>query len=349
MVRTANPDREFILREFDPGDGAAGDETRILAALDGLDGLAPRLLASDPHGPPPDGPWTLISRLPGLADITPGDPSGFARQLGETLVRIHATAGDRLAAFRPVFDRPGGSRAGLSGPAAGLVADNWAQLATAPAVLTHYDFWSGNTVWEDGTLTGVVDWSGAALGPRGFDLGWCRLDLYLLYGQRIADMFLESYQAASTAACPDPLLADLWAVARSHHFVASWVPNYRDLGRADLTARVLRKRHTAWTEHLIKCSADTTVAYLRDRTRTVSLGIGQIAADKAAEQPTSETVSSRECPLMTLVNCTLIARQPGRGVEVPHPIAAGNRLEGRACPGWRLRHRVSNAASLITK
>ena len=33
-------------------------------------------------------------------------------------------------------------------------------------------------------------------------------------------------------------------------------------------------------------------------------------ADKAAEQPTSETVSSRECPLMTLVNCTLIARRP---------------------------------------
>jgi hypothetical protein len=43
---------------------------------------------------------------------------------------------------------------------------------------------------------------------------------------------------------------------------------------------------------------------------TVSLGIGQIAAYEAAEQPTSGTVSSRECPLMTLVNCTLIARRP---------------------------------------
>jgi hypothetical protein len=42
---------------------------------------------------------------------------------------------------------------------------------------------------------------------------------------------------------------------------------------------------------------------------TISLGIGQIAADKDAEQPTSETVSSRECPLMTLANCTLIARR----------------------------------------
>src|ERR1700685_1837649 len=46
---------------------------------------------------------------------------------------------------------------------------------------------------------------------------------------------------------------------------------------------------------------------------------------------------------MTLVNCTLIAWRPGRGVEVPHPIAAGNRLEGRDCQGWRLRHRLGDA------
>ena len=33
-------------------------------------------------------------------------------------------------------------------------------------------------------------------------------------------------------------------------------------------------------------------------------------ADKDAEQPTSETASSREYPLITLANCTLIARRP---------------------------------------
>jgi aminoglycoside phosphotransferase (APT) family kinase protein len=124
-------------------------------------------------------------------------------------------------------------------------------------VLTHNDFWSGNTVWQRGRLTGVVDWPGAALGPPSYDLGWCRLDLYLLFDQYIADRFLESYLAASSAAAPDPLLSDLWAVARSHTYVESWVPNYRDLGRPDLTARVLRERHTAWTGHLIECSGGT--------------------------------------------------------------------------------------------
>jgi hypothetical protein len=35
-------------------------------------------------------------------------------------------------------------------------------------------------------------------------------------------------------------------------------------------------------------------------------------------------------------------RLPGRGVEVPHPIAAENRLEGLDCQGWRLRHRLGD-------
>jgi aminoglycoside phosphotransferase (APT) family kinase protein len=255
LIQTANPEREFVLREFPVGDHAVSDETRVLGALDGLGGLAPRLLAANP-GRPGEEPWILISRLPGLADINPADPPGFARQLGEALARVHATVGDRLARFPRVLDRPGESRAALHGPASSLVSARFESLSTEPTVLTHNDFWSGNTVWQDGALTGVVDWTGAALGPRGFDLGWCRLDLYLLFDQHIADRFLESYQAASGHACPDPLLADLWAAARSHISVESWVPNYRDLGRPDLTAPVLRERHAAWTQHLIERAAN---------------------------------------------------------------------------------------------
>jgi hypothetical protein len=37
-----------------------------------------------------------------------------------------------------------------------------------------------------------------------------------------------------------------------------------------------------------------TEALAWNRTRTISLGIGQIAADEAAEQPTPQTRSSRE-------------------------------------------------------
>jgi aminoglycoside phosphotransferase (APT) family kinase protein len=254
LIRTANPELEVILREFPPGDDAARHEAQVLVALDGLGGLAPRLLASGtgtgtgPDGAAPGVPWVLISRLPGTADIIPGQPSAWAAQLGTALAQIHATPGRRLAGLESVFRRPSGSAAAISGPAASMVAASWKLLAGPPAVLTHGDFWSGNVVWRGGVLAGVVDWSGGATGPPGYDIGWCRLDLYLLYGERIADEFLASYRAASPPARLDLLLWDLWAVARSHEIVETWVPNYRDLGRGDLTAGELRSRHTAWTQ-----------------------------------------------------------------------------------------------------
>jgi Phosphotransferase enzyme family len=230
----------------------------VLAALNRLGRLAPRLLASSP-GVPPAGPWNLLSRLPGAASITPARPGAFAAQFGAALARIHATAPACLGGFPRVFDRPGGSSGTLSGPAASPVAASQELLTSAPSVLTHYDFWSGNTLWHNGVLTGVVDWSGAAIGPCGFDVGWCRLDLYLLYDQRIADRFLNSYQAASGTALPKPLLWDLWATARSHQDVESWAPNYHQLGRADLTTSRLRKRHTQWTRHLLGRSTSTVL------------------------------------------------------------------------------------------
>ena len=251
LVRTANPELEVVIREFPAGDGSARREARVLAALDRLDGLAPRLLASDPGSGDCGGSWVVISRLPGTADITPGQPSAWAGQLGTALARIHATSPHRLAGLERVLDRPSESFAGLSGPAAGRLAASRELLASAPAVLTHDDFWSGNVVWAGGVLTGVVDWSGGAVGPAGFDVGWCRLDLYLLYDEHIAGIFLDAYEAARGAALPGRLLSDLWAAARSEKIVETWVPNYRDLGRGDLTARQLRDRHTAWTEHLL--------------------------------------------------------------------------------------------------
>jgi aminoglycoside phosphotransferase (APT) family kinase protein len=223
----------------------------VLSVLDGLDGLAPRLLASERDDAAARGSWLLISRLPGTANITPAQPSAWAKQLGRALARIHATPPHRLTGLERVLDRRSGSPRGISGPAASVVVSTWDRVASALPVLTHYDYWSGNVVWEGSVLAGVVDWSGGGLGPPGFDVGWCRLDLYLLHGEHIADEFLASYEAASGSVLPDRRLWDLWAVARSHQTVETWVPNYRDLGRGDLTATELRDRHTAWTKHLL--------------------------------------------------------------------------------------------------
>jgi hypothetical protein len=97
----------------------------------------------------------------------------------------------------------------------------------------------------------IVDWSGAARGPRGFDLGWCRLDLVLLFDERIADVFLAAYEAATGQTAGDVVLWDGWAVARSHDAVENWAPNYAPLGRGDLSEHELRRRHSLWTTRLL--------------------------------------------------------------------------------------------------
>ncbi|HEY2443298.1 MAG TPA: aminoglycoside phosphotransferase family protein [Streptosporangiaceae bacterium] len=229
LVTTASPEREVVLRRFPPGDEAASAEARVLTALGGLDGFAPTLLAADLAGQQAGRPAVLITRLPGQADIMPAQPDGWAAQLGHALARVHAVPVGGLAGFRDVMD---GETSALAG---------------APRVLTHFDYWSGNVLWESGVLSGVVDWSGAALAPRGFDLGWCRLDLALLFGDSVAaDLFLAAYQDACGLAVGDMAQWDLHATLRSRHDVEDWLPNYHDLGRTDLSRGELRRRHSAW-------------------------------------------------------------------------------------------------------
>jgi aminoglycoside phosphotransferase (APT) family kinase protein len=248
-VDTADPPLSVVVRQFPSGDPGAAEEQRVLNALDGLGGLAPVLLGGDLDGRWSAHPTSLISRLDGGPDITPSDPRRWACELGRALAVVHALGGERLASLPSVFDR-GGSPSRLSGPLAAAVRSRWSQILDSPVVLSHGDYWSGNVVWRDGSLTGVVDWSGAARGPRGFDVGWCRLDLVLLFDEQVADLFRDAYEAASPQTLADAAIWDGWALARSHEIVDTWGPNYEPFGRGDLDERELRRRHSLWTAHL---------------------------------------------------------------------------------------------------
>jgi aminoglycoside phosphotransferase (APT) family kinase protein len=245
-----NPAFSVVVRQFPVADSAAGHEQRVLRALDGLAGLAPRLLGADLHGQWSEHPTTLISRLDGEPDITPSDPQAWARELGRALVLVHALPRARHADLPSVFDGRG-SQAALNGPLAAGVRSRWSQISGAPEVLTHTDYWSGNVVWREGRLTGIVDWSSGARGPRGYDLAWCRLDLVLLFGEQVADVFLAAYETAVGESLDDVALWDAWAAAHSHDIVETWTPNYAPLGRGDLDAYELRRRHTVWTTRLL--------------------------------------------------------------------------------------------------
>ena len=245
-VDTDDPAFSVVVRQYPVEDPAAGHEERVLRTLAGLGGVAPVLLGNDLDGKWSEHPTSLISWLDGEVDITPVDPPAWARELGRALAAVHAVATGSLAGLPSVFDR---SRP-LDGPLAAEVRTRFPDIAASPEVLTHTDYWSGNVVWRHGRITGIVDWPGAARGPRGYDVGWCRLDLVLLFDERVADIFLAAYEAAAAQALEDVVLWDAWAAARSHDTVETWTPNYAPLGRPDLNRDELRRRHTLWTARL---------------------------------------------------------------------------------------------------
>lgn len=64
-----------------------------------------------------------------------------------------------------------------------------------------------------------------------------------------------------------------------------------------------------------------------NRTRTVSLGIKPIRTVIAADLASARTASDRCCPLITLANCTLIARPPA-GLTCTEPAVSTRSTHG---------------------
>jgi aminoglycoside phosphotransferase (APT) family kinase protein len=232
---------EFVLRRFPPGDNAVARELLVLPKLAGLGALVPRLVASDDD---PAGPVIITSRVAGRAPAPGIDPSALALGLADVLARIHAQDATGL----PTDARelaPGDS------PVAAKARQDWPRLARSASVLTHSDFWCGNALWSGDRLTGVVDWCGARLAPRGQDVAWCRLDLVLLGHVNAADEFVAEYERRSGATVADVRAWDVHAAAQADPNVESWRVNYAGIGRPELSSGVLRRRFDQWVGTLI--------------------------------------------------------------------------------------------------
>ncbi|GLZ77233.1 hypothetical protein Afil01_20400 [Actinorhabdospora filicis] len=226
-----------VIRRFEPGDDAALREERVLRLIDGLGGLAPRLVGADPSGSLFGEPAVVITVVPGGGNITPVDVGDWARQLARALAALHAL---------PIPEGFPNRMDGVPAPEHPRVVERLGVLQAQPHVLCHVDFWSGNTVWEGETLSGIVDWTSAGTAPRGYDVSWTRDDIVLLHGPEIADVFLAEYEAAAGVSVEEMYYWDLWTAHRTLPHVGGWSKGYVDLGRADLTPEELVRRKTAW-------------------------------------------------------------------------------------------------------
>jgi len=155
---------------------------------------APRLIAADPLGADAGVPSVLMSLVPGRVHLTPTDLDAWLHELAAALATIHATG---------VEAEPYESWTPSAPPAWAAHDDLWIRAfetaqalpVTLPRVFLHRDFQHFNVLWRDGRVSGVVDWPNGGTGPRGIDVGHCRLNLAVLFSAEAAERFLGIYEA----------------------------------------------------------------------------------------------------------------------------------------------------------
>jgi aminoglycoside phosphotransferase (APT) family kinase protein len=187
--------------DFEDADFTAAREAAILKLLAPTPVPAPALVAADPGAAVCDVPALLLGRLPGGPPDLGADPGRLVEGLAEALPPIHVVdgAGARAVPAYRRFYQPGR----LDPPAWSARPGVWRrafEVAAGPppddhACFIHRDYHPANTLWADGRLAGVVDWTGGSWGPPSVDLGHMRVNLARTVGLEVADRFLAAHRA----------------------------------------------------------------------------------------------------------------------------------------------------------
>jgi aminoglycoside phosphotransferase (APT) family kinase protein len=253
--------RQLVLRRYPSTELAFGSRRArrcwdTLVALDRLDVYAPRPVWLDADGALLALPGLVMTRLPGRGNLRPRNLQSWLRQLGQELAALHRTPIDRtdlaflpgpgsilnplpeLLAAMPASFEPY-SCGGRLGPA---FAEWRGRIDHLAPVLCHGDYWAGNTLWVRGRLSGTVDWDEARVEEPGADVGYCRMDLAVQFGQEAAGIFLSEYETAAGQRIPQPFFWDLAALIRSIPYAPAWVQGLHELGRPDITVEALAER-----------------------------------------------------------------------------------------------------------
>jgi aminoglycoside phosphotransferase (APT) family kinase protein len=212
MRRWLEPETESLVR-------------REAAALTGLAATgipAPALVAADPSGDNAGCPALLMEWLPGQVDLAPRAPQRWLGALAHVGAQIHE-AQIEVPPYEDGINLSGlasNSFAWSTRPDAWKHARGLLSGETAPSndVFLHADFQHFNALWSRRQLSGIVDWTFAAIGPRELDTGRCRLNLAVLFSVEWAETFRHAYEAEAG------VVLDPWWELRS---LASYGPDWQ--------------------------------------------------------------------------------------------------------------------------
>jgi aminoglycoside phosphotransferase (APT) family kinase protein len=228
----------IVVKRARPGETEILDEWECLEFARRLPIETPERVALDAEGRWFDQPALVMTFLEGCVEVQPADVDEWLGRLATTMVTIHAASPDgapdavRRAADATTWVRP----AFRGGPLVDRAFD--ALEACLPRngwkpVLIHGDFHPCQALWRDGALTGVIDWGDLSIGPRWYEVAYCRTEIALLYGMRAADRLLDHYVAAAGVEPVDLAAFDLMCGMKARRFGHLYLESYRAVGRGD--------------------------------------------------------------------------------------------------------------------
>ncbi|HRF61254.1 MAG TPA: phosphotransferase [Fimbriimonadaceae bacterium] len=244
--------RSAVLRHPSPFlaslvDDPARYEFEVLAATHGAGLPVPRPLAFGSG-------WLLMEMLDGTATAFTDDPKAYAEQMATTLARIHVVevhtpAFSMLMETRRTFTPPDGEpNLELREPEVASALIDSLPDDPGPYGLRHGDYWPGNVLWQQGRITGVIDWENALKGPAIADLAVSRLDMWWVFGREAMDHFTACYVACRPIDLGALRYWDLRAALRPMRNLEEWAAPYPSLHRPDIDTVGMQRGLLAFIE-----------------------------------------------------------------------------------------------------
>jgi aminoglycoside phosphotransferase (APT) family kinase protein len=216
---------------------------------------APDLIAVDAKGENCGVPASLVTKLPGEVVLRPSDMRGWLRGLAREAARINRidAAGFRWKYRRYNDDHPLAVPAWSEQPAAWEKAIS-VVLGPAPQYrecFIHRDFHPSNILWQNGGVTGVVDWVNGCRGPAGIDVAWCRHNLANLHSVNVADEFLAAYQSEAGSDFEYHPYWDLMTVVELLPGPPSMYAGWSAAGHPPINRSTMRERVDAYVASVV--------------------------------------------------------------------------------------------------
>lgn len=202
-------------------------EYRLLQVLH-RGGLAvPETLHFDASGAVLADPFLVMAFSEGSSAVPAGEEDAHFDTMADVLARIHGFPTTGLPALPArndplpeVFDYlPDGAEwAGLN---AHLRTLSNTAYRGSPKLL-HGDFWPENLLWQQGTVTAILDWEDAALGDPLSDVACCRIELRYRFGKASMTRFTQAYARHRPVDARRLALWQVYVAAAAQHFMGQW-------------------------------------------------------------------------------------------------------------------------------